>query len=286
MNEPDTLGLQQEVQKFVELMGPFIEVNSSFQWEPDDGYLPVIFRAIIRRQFDGLQAISTMVREGIGFATAPLLRPACEEFIWTKYLVHISETDAQRLVKYLALAEIGRNLDAQDRFAGRRVTEELGLLPYLKSTERSMDTVSDKLIDVGKRLGWPKNVVNRGRLPSMMWIANATGEKDKYDYIYHATSRFVHFSVHELQRRTWGSPREGKFAVDSQYFGNYWAHFSLYWGLQLLLETLGALTHTDLLIYTESEDDDEMLQIAERIARIGRPPIITAEELRWPSDAN
>jgi len=49
-----------------------------------------------------------------------------------------------------------------------------------------------------------------------------------YEFLYHASSRVVHFSVPELMRRIWGRP--GEMTIASNLYEKYWADFSLYWG--------------------------------------------------------
>lgn len=81
---PDVEALQNNVQSVLESMRSFVETASDLAWSLSDGFLPIVRRAILRRQFDSLEAISLLVAEKKGYAAGPLLRPACEELIWVK----------------------------------------------------------------------------------------------------------------------------------------------------------------------------------------------------------
>ena len=220
MDQTDIHAMRKEVQQFLDIIKADVESNSNLSWKPSDGFLPVVFRAILRRQFECLQMICQLVEQN-GFTAAPLLRPACEELIWVKYLISIPTKDAQRLITCFSLDEIYRSLRAQDQFAGRSITETLGLLPYLEQYNSTRASLLQELRTMGTRLGWPKKAIQNGQLPPLSWLARATEEQPTYDFIYHATSRFVHFSVHELLRRAWGNPYEGTVSVTSKYFGDY-----------------------------------------------------------------
>ena len=286
MNQVDINTLQGEVQEFLNIFEAHAESNSHMTWKPSDGFLPVVFRAIFRRQYESLQTISQLAITGNGAAAGPLLRPACEEFIWTKYLTQISARDAEQLVICFAMDEQYKNLRVQDEFAGRSVTETLGLLPYLERSNKIRKDLLQKIRKLGERLDWPENTITQGQLPPIWWLAETTEEQSTFDFIYHATSRFVHFSVAELLRRAWGNPYKETLSVNSIHFRDYWAYFCLYWGLFLFLCTVIEILGADSeLIEMGMSDADavKVLEIMERVGNLGKPPIITAEELEWPS---
>ena len=281
MNQMDARALQKEVQQFINIIEPDVESYSKMTWIPSDGFLPVVFRAIIIRQFEGLQVISQTVGSGIRFSVGPLFRPACEELIWAKYLTKISKDQAEQVVVHMALDEQFNSLNAQDKYAGRPVTETLGLLPHLDASKKKRRESLEQLREIGKQLAWPKHVIEDGKLPPLYWLADFTNERSTYDFIYHATSRFVHFSVSELLRRAWGNPLIGTISVESKHFGNYWAHFCLHWGTSLFLRTLEALDESlDIPIGIGKA---ESLEVLKNIGEFGQTPIITAEELNWPT---
>lgn len=275
--------LKNDTQTILDSLSDLVDAYSDLEWSPSDGFLPIVCRAIIRRQYDSLESISYLVSSQRGYAAAPMLRPSCEEFIWSKYLLDIPSLDAQQLVTYIANDEIYRSLRAQSKAYGKSLSKEHGILPYLEEQKRNRKNLQHNLRDLGRRLKWPERSVNNSTTPSMWWLAKQTKEEETYELIYHATSRFVHFSTSELLRRAWGN-RYG-VSVRSVHFGDYWSQFSLHWGLILFIGSVVEILSADCLgseVTLAVDDEQAISQAAARISKIGKPPIITAEELYWP----
>ena len=272
------------IEALLEHLKPFVAHITDIDWKPKDGVLSLILRGMVRRQYDCLGAVTTLVRNGLGYAAAPMLRPACEEFIWATYLAQLQKAEAEELVSVVGHGEVVASLSAQDDYAGRKVTRELGLEAHLLKMRRSEPFARARLQKLGQKLGWEKRTVQSGSLPSVGYIAKQIGQTKLYNLLYHATSRFVHFSTSELLRRAWG--KSGKVTICSDNFGEYWAAFTLHWGGLLLLRTTAAVARA-----LENEmpenllDAESLLRTAEEIADHGLVPIITAAELAWESNA-
>lgn len=277
---PDVQRLQRDVQSILELMQPCIQAVNDLNWELSDGFLPIIYRATLVRQYDSLDVIASLVAEHKGFAAPALLRSSSEEFIWIKYLASIDAVDAEQLVVCIASNEQCENLKAQDDYGGRTATKQLGLLPYLRGADNRRTAIQGKLRQLGRKLGWRHYEVKNGQLPKIKWIASKTGQIRIYNFLYHATSRHVHFSGGELLRHAWVG-REGA-SIRSIHFRDYWASFSLYWGLLLLLRSAAEIIGVLPDISVVGLNQDELFAAAERVGEFGQVAIITAEELAWP----
>ena len=221
-----------------------------------------------------------MVSQEMGSAAGPLLRPSCEEFIWTRYLLTIPNATAEQLVSCITNCEIHTRLSAQRKAVGQDGMDQLGLTPYLQRSRESRSKVLDKLRQIGQTLQWPDTKTNNSELPSVSWLAKKTGNQDIYELVYSATSRFVHFSPSELYRRAWGHP--GAISIRSNTFQPYWNHFCLHWGLTLFLRTVAEISSYPGMPDLYIVDDQTVTEAAINIGRFGSPPIITAEELAWP----
>jgi hypothetical protein len=261
-------------------MRPFVDAASDLAWNPSDGFLRIVRMAILRKQFDSLEVISKLVAEEKGYAAGPLLRPACEELIWIKYLASVAPDDAEEVVNCVGTTEIRESLLKQHNFGGPSASTILGLTPFVEQATSGQDAVNLRLRILGKRLNWPARSVANARLPSVFWLARQTGEERTYAFLYHATSRFVHFSATELLRRAWGRP--GNVSVRSAHFRDYWGAFSLCWGVRLFLDSAIELCEASGMPET-GLDKASLLAAAKRIGEFGQVPIITAEELAWPS---
>jgi hypothetical protein len=271
--------LSASVRKLLDATEPFVDAATRLKWSPVDGFLPLILRATVRRQFDCLASTVELVSVSRGYAAAPLLRPACEEFIWTKYLMKLKRETAERLIKAVAQSEMLASLEAQDTYAGRKISKELGLSKYLTSMQRHTDHLRSEFRSLGTELDWGKREIEAGRPPTVNLLAKKTGETKLYNLLYHASSRFVHFSPSELLRRTWG--KDGEVSIHSTNFGKYWAAFALHWGAYVFSHTVGNIAAVIEDSFDYKIDGNAVLAAAEAIGSFGVVPIVTAEELAW-----
>jgi hypothetical protein len=272
-----------EVSKIVAVLEPWIVSLSTITWKPNDGGLPLVYRGVLRRQFDCLQCILLLVENDRGYGGVPLLRAACEELLWVKYLKKLDPQDAEEIVMLMVGSELGDSLAAQAAYSGFKAMEFIGLGEHLKRITASRPQVVEALQTLGKKLNWPKKAIESGRLPSVAFIARAVGMKKEYDFLYHGSSRYVHFSVAELLRRAWG--KSGAVTVDSSHFTDYWGAFAAFWGIKLFFEAYNEID--DLLDSAEHIPDDEaesILDAAKRLGEIGQVPLVTAQELAWDTE--
>lgn len=262
-----------------------VEQASQLNWSAADGFLPLIQSAILKRQHECLSVAVDLVDKSQGFAAVALLRPACEEFLWTTYLAKLQRPDAEQLLVLMGKKEISDSLKAQDGYAGKSVSKALGLNEYITNSEASSKYRAAQIKKLGAKLKWEKRTVEGGQLPSVSFIAKSVGKTDLYKYLYHASSRYVHFSPSELLRRTWG--KTGNVTVASSHFADYWGAFVMYWGVNLLASTYAAiceLSGEDGL--AGSVDVEKLMTAAARIQEHGAVPIITSEELIWEPAPN
>jgi len=108
--------LRESVQVILANIRPWMESKSRVEWKIGSPILPILLSAIIRRQFEFLETIVLLAESGRGYAGAPLLRPACEERIWSKYLRQIDPADAEKLIIVMNMHETNRNLEAQENY--------------------------------------------------------------------------------------------------------------------------------------------------------------------------
>ncbi len=272
--------LRKDVQLILDANRAYIEKTSKLPWQPSDDFLPLLLRTILRRQFDSLEVILYLVNEGRGYAAGPMLRPSCEELIWTKYLLSMAYPIVERLIRCMAGREAHERLSAQFKAAAPDGIENLGLTPYLDRSRCQRSINNKEIRDIGTSLKWPDNTIRDAGLPSVAWIAEEVGEQQTYYLIYAATSRFVHFSPGELLRRAWYG--NGSASISSMTFEPYWSRFCLYWGLRLFSETVVLIYGHPTMPDDSLIDYPTIIAAAKRIGEMGIPPVITAEELETP----
>jgi hypothetical protein len=262
-------------------MTPTIDSARKRTWDPRiDGVLPIVQRAVLVRQYECLDTILYLEKNLRGYAGVVLLRPAVEELIWCKYLDTIDGVLANTLVLLISQIEVEDSLKAQDGYLGRAATKKLGLLTYLERSTRIKTRIRNDLKVVGRKLGWDRKNTEAGTLPSLAFLAKRTGLKREYDYLYHATSRFAHFSAAELLRRAWEN-REG-ISITSEHFRTYWSSFALFWGFWVFTQTYLVLQpHLEKDgVIDPDVDGNSIIQAYQRVANFGYVPIITADELK------
>ena len=233
------------------------------------------------RQYECLESIVHLVQNDRGYAGVSLLRPACEELIWAKYLTHLDDGDANDLLLYLVRKEMFDTLKAQDDHIGRTRTKELGLLHQLDRATKAQPVTRSKLSSLGRKLGWDERPVDAGMPPSTHFVAKKTGMTSLYNFLFHASSRYVHFSSSELLRRAWGTPED--ITIRSIDFADYWSAFALAWDLKLLSDTYLVL-HESLVadgVVDPDIDGTTIISAYKEVAEFGFVPIITPEELNW-----
>jgi hypothetical protein len=268
-----------KVGELLNAIRPIITSASTYKWEGDDQqqYWEFLRRAALLRQLEAMDAICAMSDAGHGHFGVTFLRPAFEELVWIEFLSKNVEV-AKVLVPELSRNEAATSIKVQIEFGGIESLKALGfngltVMRLLAINPEVRSRIKSSLLT----LGW-KN--DRNLLPSMKFLTKKVGRAKEYDYIYHGTSRFVHFSTQELLRRVWG--KHGEVNISSKSFSQFWSNFALYWGFYTFLFLLIACH--DLLPDDDSEDGKDLGVYKERftelIRALDRVPIITMEELR------
>ncbi len=220
-----------QVGELLDGIRPVITAVSVYKWEGDTEpqFWEFLRRAVLRRQLEAMDAICAMSDGGHGHFGVTLLRPAFEELVWIEFLSKNVEV-ARILVPELTRLEIAKSIRAQFSFGG---FQSLNILGFEKKTLtaclRMQPIVEARIKGALLKLGWNRKQL----LPTMKFLAKNVGRDKEYDYVYHATSRFVHFSTQELLRRVWG--KHGEVHVSTKTFSRFWSNFALYWGVWVLM---------------------------------------------------
>lgn len=268
MENPEK-SLRQTCAEIFENVQPIIAHLKKYSWvgRTRDHQLEFIRRAAIVRQYEAAHAILHLVDAGRGSASVTMIRPAYEEMLWLEYLKTCGDK-AGDLVRLITDKELLDNYSAQKQYLGQRAIRQIGFTSRVsKKIEKGLKDPKDELLRMGKELGWRKRAV----LPSVAFIAKKTKRYAQYKFLYQGTSRSVHFSALELQRRVWG--QHGSVTIGSSSFDQYWSDFALSWSFRILIETI-AVSESDFsgIVF----DDSRLLEL---IADLRPVQILTATEL-------
>ena len=275
---PATNSSLENIKQLMDLLRPVIDHASKLTWKVSDGFWLLVCRCVLRRQFDALEAIVNLVNHGEAHSSVPLLRPACEEFLWVKYLRTQKPELREVIVLQKSQIETADTLDAQRAYAGDKLMQEFGFTTtFMDALRENRRSAQMKLKIVKNQLKWP---TKSEFLPSANFLARATNEKELYDLIYHATSRTVHFTVSELLRRAWGDAKE--VTISSQHMHEYWLKFSLYWGWRLFFFTFAEIVEafeSEGVSLPNVADEARFDSLMKEFAAPGMMPIITPREM-------
>ena len=222
--------------KLIAAFSPLVENLKIVLWDRKV-ILPLLYRAMIERQFSTLAIIRWGAQEGYANALVSLLRQSCEELIWAKYLSSKPPDISEALVGILMANETTDAIKAQRGAVGDPKLHEWGFSPdFLTNISKNSATATDTLQQIGEALRWKKRADEPYRVPSLSWLATEVEERETYDLLYHAASRTVHFSVNHLLRRAWGN-RVDEVEISGKWLETYWAAFLLCYCARLFVAT-------------------------------------------------
>jgi hypothetical protein len=266
-----------DVRSLLKLQSEVVDsVSTLIKWtRRSGGWWTVLLRCALRRQYESMETVVDLVERRRGHCCVPLLRSACEELLWIKFLKTIGKKDRELIIQAKVNIEAGDSIHAQHAYLGDAGMKEIGFSPeFIAEARKNRETMRQKMKSVGKRLGWKSG---RRLFPTAAYIADTVGEKELYDLIYHATSRTVHFSVSELLRRAWGNDDELRITSDDM--NRYWSRFALFWGTCVLTMTSAEILEEieEWSLGESGEDNLKTLErLMEKIPKSGYVPIITA----------
>jgi hypothetical protein len=294
-DDQDSNHLSEGCQQLLMATSKWISEFGTSTWVPKPAIesriemLRLVLGAVAVKQSEALEAIVDLTQDQKGYAAVSLLRAMCEEYVWVKFLADVDPKIASGIITDLGAFQNYETFLAQDQ---HKDTKNLKFPDrWIKRTKIRAELSRISLKQTFSSLGFlpKKNAV----VPSFFSIAKHVGEESLYRFLYHATSRVVHFSVPEIMRRIWGRP--GSFTVSSSNFDRYWSSFALYWGASLysrtFLEILIGHAKQEELNNEEAWADkdiqsltDGIVEAMRRVQGKGAMPIITPEEVYWPDN--
>ena len=268
-------------QQLLDITNEWILAATTVAWRPTYGdhsrgeFFKLSVLAIVTKQSESLQVILSLAATTKGFSAVPLLRAMFEELIWIRFLATLSPSAQGTIIADLASTGLSEALDAQDAYG----------VPNLDFGNKfrgrvSASSTAAKAELRGIFIAQGFTLRRDSTTPSVAQLAKKVDLETTYKFLYHATSRAVHFSVPELLRRVWGRP--GSMRVSSDTFEGYWSAFALYWGGWLY-----SLTFIESLLILQEPDfaAEKALKVqaaALKIKSHGAIPLLTKEEVYWP----
>jgi hypothetical protein len=220
-----------------------------------------------------LLANRTDQRAGPAFVLLSSLRGICEDLIYLTFLSRLGHKEASELVFLLLGQHVSRGLAAQqDFFAANNPAQ-----PVLKGGKTTADAkksathARDELRKFWVSIGSAKPTG-----PTVRDMASEVGLSSTYEYIYFASSNFVHFNPQALLRTGWAENKDEPFKFSIRNIDTYYRRFSSFYGAVLFIGFHASFGENHFKVNL----DAQIVRLAEIIGHIQRwPEIITFEEM-------
>lgn len=173
--------------------------------------------------YDFIIHCCTSKDEDASFFKLPVLRSLCEDLITITYLKTKPKVESRKLLNELTSFEMFESLIVQEKFFEKynpyQIVPPSRLIPKSKK-QKVIDKPKDK--NKAEKQGY-------ATLPSVYRMAQECGMEDLYMYIYHASSKLVHFSPDTLLKLGWGNVDEKTGDINATIsFKNYHKYYTAF----------------------------------------------------------
>lgn len=213
--------------------------------------------------------------ENKAFWVSSTLRSICEDLITLSFIDKNFHDKADEIIKLELSIEAKKSLEAQEEFYSKYRPQQ----PIIKPKDSSSDP-EEKLRLIYKDYIQGK----RPYKPSAWAMAKDQDLEVLYTYLYHATSRFVHFSPNTLLKMAWYDPENEESQCDPNFFSNYYYQFVKFYSVQLLSSLINRFPEKIIIEDMLKKSIKERLAEANSIQRW--PELVTFEELNVDSPWN
>ncbi|MEV4214041.1 DUF5677 domain-containing protein [Micromonospora sp. NPDC049662] len=269
--------IAQVVRRLLPLVDAITRRKSPSMDEVHADYRLIACMVALARQRESLLAAIKLSEDTLGHLAVGFIRPACEEYLWLKYLTSLECKDSNDVLLVLASSDALRSLSAARGYIGDPMLNKLGFpTSFLSTTQAGLDSARERLAALRQRLAWDGKSG-----PTARWLAARVGEVRLYDYLYAASSRAVHFSAGEVFRRTWFDI-DGTVSVEDADHRIYLSDFALYQLVDLAIRTF--VVAADWLANSSNDESgdqefsEEILKPLEEFNRLPQVPLIIAKE--------
>lgn len=231
----------------------------------ENGVFECLLRAALVKSYEYTSFVNSMHGESHSYFTTPTLRGLCEDLIALTFIGSLDESDRNSVAVLLLKKNVVEGIETQHSF----FKEHREWQPVLGPSGKGSEEIERDLEKISARLGWK----GRSPWPSVSYMAKASSLESVYNYIYSATSKWVHFSPHVLMRTGWGGDKESisnitKWKFTTSNFTGYYRDFNRTYSLMLFIRLIKGPARA--LISEEMRS-----KIVELEAKLNEP-------LRWP----
>jgi hypothetical protein len=239
----------------------------------DEGFFLSCVRAAFAKNFEINHFIHNHKPGVHDFAITASLRGVCEDIIALRFIATFTKEHREEAVAVLMLKSVMELMQEQTKFFEKYRPSQPILEANNVATE--IHNLRLRLRQMRKSYRWKKH----REWPSVQEMADFTDLRPLYDFLYAATSCFVHFSPSNLIRM--GAVDDQQLRFSTENFTTYYHAFNRFYGLFLLI-TFATKFAAMLGIKDELKPPIEVL-MKHLDEQLRWPELITIEELNVPS---
>ncbi len=269
MAENESPTLESTLLKVFESIREKLEFRAPALQHPEESVLEHLIQAATSKCLEFNLAANSDENHAPSFLFISNLRGICEDLICLAYLTRLEQKRANKLIWLKIRHDYMRGLQAQRRFfrANNPAQHVLASSPEPSEEEREVKESKREV-----RENWP----------SIRKLTEKLKLEFTYDFIYFATSNFVHFNPNSLFRTGWGS-ESGPFSFSIRNMDPYYRRFGSLYGAILFIGFHAAF-EVDYFSCSVESDIDRLIEIIGAVPRW--PEIITLEEMNKPYKFN
>ncbi len=204
------------------------------------------------------------------FFQIPMLRGICEDLITITYLLKQSEGKQNYLLVLKRFEELKKSTNAQYIFFNKYNVGQV-LPPSINQVDIEL------ILEEYRKAG---HLLEETKFPTVFKMAKSVNLEDLYSFIYHATSKSVHFDIFTLLSMGWGEidTNNGTIKPNFSYQHDYHHYytFSLFYSSYLFLQQ--TKNFNNYLILSQ-KISDALIEIETGYENIDWPELVTFKQM-------
>jgi len=193
-----------------------------------DTYFQCTLRASFSKLIEFNHYLYTQKENSFGFFLTPVLRGICEDLIIHKFFKKELSEVANELTWLLAQLHLLQGIKSQDDF----FTLNRSWQPVIRQTDYS--NIQELKNQIKKLLN--NNGIRGNKMPPVAQLAERVGLKEIYEFVYRASSNFVHYNPHILLRFGWNDGNTKVYDYSVKNFSDYYLYFTHMYSIYLMCQ--------------------------------------------------
>lgn len=263
-----------------ERLEPHITQISSFVYSQEPLFL-IILKASLVKSFEFNCFVWKLEPESYPFFSTATLRGICEDLITLLFLRNLDIEDSNILIDLLLHHNIHEGIKIQRDFFSQNRPGQPIIGRNTQNSKLKIEEIKEKIAILARKYQWKAN--SHTGLPTIKVMAESCDLSTLYNYLFAATSKWVHFSPAILMRMGWGSGKttDDVFQFSTQHFNEYYLRFNRFYSVYLLVKFFDEFKE-------ELELNNDCLSQVEELKTyisedIRWPEVITFEEMNKPT---